>query len=79
MQALQTATLNPARFLKRLATSGTIATGKRAELVLLDANPLEDIHNTTKIYAVVINGQLLDRNKLDSLLRSAKADLAAVH
>jgi imidazolonepropionase-like amidohydrolase len=79
MQALQTTTLNPAKFLKRLATSGTIAIGKRADLVLLDANPLADIHNTTKINAVVINGQLLDREKLDSLLTAAKAALAEVH
>jgi imidazolonepropionase-like amidohydrolase len=77
MQALQTATLNPARFLNRLAAAGTIKKGKLANLILLDANPLEEIHNTTKINAVVVNGQLLDRNALDALLASAKTALAA--
>jgi len=93
LQALQTATLNPANFFnqpgvrngaapqgsKRVVASRTIAPGKRANLVLLDANPLLDIHNSTKINAVIINGQLLDRNQLDSLLASAKAALAASH
>lgn len=79
LQALQTATLNPAKFLNLTATLGTIAKGKRADMILLDANPLEDIHNTTKINAVLINGRLLDRRKLDSLLAAAKSALSATH
>ena len=67
MEALQTATRNPGRFLH--IDAGTIDVGKRADLVLLDANPLDDIHNTRKIRAVVLDGKLLDRSRLDSLKR----------
>lgn len=68
MQALQAATKNPAEFLGKLPTQGTIEPGKFADLLLLDANPLEDIHNTQKIRAVILRGKLLDRNILDDLL-----------
>ena len=70
-EAIQAATRVPAEFL-RLSDAGTIAVGKRADVVLLDANPLADIHNTTKIDAVVIRGELLDRARLDALLRDAE-------
>jgi imidazolonepropionase-like amidohydrolase len=63
-EALRTATLNPARFLGREADMGTIARGKIADLVLLDGNPLADIHNTTRINAVVSNGRLTGRAAL---------------
>jgi imidazolonepropionase-like amidohydrolase len=72
MQALQTATKNPAEFLGKLATQGTIEPGKTADLLLLDANPLDDIHNTQKIRAVILRGQLLDRPALDALLSSVE-------
>jgi len=68
MQALQAATAKPAEFLGRSAEQGTIEAGKRADLVLLDANPLDDIHNTQKIRAVVVNGTLLNRRDLDAML-----------
>lgn len=68
MQALQSATKNPAEFLGKLPTQGTIEPGKTADLVLLDASPLEDIHNTEKIRAVFLRGKLLDRSALDALL-----------
>jgi N-acetylglucosamine-6-phosphate deacetylase len=68
LEALQAATTRPAEFLHRTAEQGTIATGKRADLVLLDANPLEDIHNTQKIHNVILNGRFLDRRDLDALL-----------
>jgi imidazolonepropionase-like amidohydrolase len=68
MQALQAATKNPAEFLGKLQTQGTIKQGKFADLVLLDANPLDDIHNTQKIRAVILRGKPLDRNFLDDLL-----------
>lgn len=68
MQALQASTKLPAEFLGKLKTQGTIEQGKIADLLLLDANPLEDIHNTQKIRAVVLRGKLLDRNFLDELL-----------
>jgi imidazolonepropionase-like amidohydrolase len=68
MQALQAATARPAEFLQRSAQQGTIEVEKRADLVLLDANPLDDIHNTTKVRAVILNGKLLERSDLDKLL-----------
>jgi hypothetical protein len=71
--ALQTATVNPARYLGREATLGTIAAGRSAELVLLDANPLDDVANVRRIRAVVTAGRFLDRSALDQLLVQAKA------
>ncbi len=47
--------------------------GKVADLVLLDANPLEDIHNTQKINTVVLRGKYLARPELDRLLAEAEA------
>ena len=70
-EAIQAATRVPAEFL-RLSDAGTIQVGRRADLVLLNANPLADIHNTTRINAVVIRGELLDRTRLDGLLREAE-------
>jgi imidazolonepropionase-like amidohydrolase len=71
MQALQTATLNPAKFLGLQDRLGTIEKGKLADLVLLDANPLDDIRNTQKIAAVIVNGRYLARADLDKMLKSA--------
>lgn len=73
LAALQSATINPARFLKRETELGTVAEGKLADLVLLDANPLENIANTTRIAAVVMNGRYLSRAELDKLLDRAAA------
>jgi imidazolonepropionase-like amidohydrolase len=56
MEALQAATLNPAKFLGRTDTFGTIQVGRAADLILLNANPLEDISHTRKINAVVLGG-----------------------
>jgi adenine deaminase len=72
-EALKTATYNPAKYLGMLDRLGTIEKGKLADLVLLDANPLEDIRNTRKIRAVVLNGRYLDRAALDKLLAVAAA------
>jgi hypothetical protein len=78
MQALQAATKNPADFLGKLETQGTIEAGKTADLLLLDANPLEDIHNTEKIRALILRGKLLDRSTLDQLL-TAETQFAGSH
>lgn len=56
LEALQTATLNPAKFLGKTDPFGTIQVGRAADLVLLDANPLEGISHTRKINAVVLGG-----------------------
>jgi imidazolonepropionase-like amidohydrolase len=78
MAALQTATRNPAEFLGLQKETGTIANGKIANLVLLDANPLQDIRNTRKIWAVILNGRLLTRADLDRVLDQVSA-FAASH
>jgi imidazolonepropionase-like amidohydrolase len=57
LEALQAATLNPAKFLGKTDTLGTIQVGRTADLVLLNANPLEDISHTRKINAVVVGGK----------------------
>jgi hypothetical protein len=72
IEALRSVTLDAAQFLGRADEFGTVANGKDADLVLLDANPLDDIHNTQKIRAVVVQGKYLDRAELDALLAHAK-------
>ena len=72
LQALRTATLNPAIVFGATDYSGTVTPGKIADLVLLDGNPLENIGNTRRIRAVVLDGRLLTRSKLDSLLTSVE-------
>ncbi len=76
METLQTATRNAGQYLG-LSDTGTIAKGKRADLVLLDANPLVDIGNTRKIRSVVLAGRFMSRGDLDGLLREVEAAAAA--
>ncbi len=74
LEALATATRNPARYFNALNQTGTIEAGKAADLVLLDANPLADIRNTQKIRAVVMRGRYFSRADLDAMLdRAASA------
>jgi imidazolonepropionase-like amidohydrolase len=77
MQALQTATLNPAKFMGRTADLGTVEKGKLADLVILDADPLKDIANTQKIRGVVLAGRYFDRAALDEMLRNIEKAAAA--
>jgi len=79
MQALQTATRNPARYFGILNETGTIEAGKSADLVLLDADPLADIQNTQKIAAVVSRGRYYSRQDLDAMLERTAALSATVH
>jgi imidazolonepropionase-like amidohydrolase len=72
LEALQTATLNPARFFGMEDQLGTVAMGKMADLVLLDANPLADIANTQKIAAVIVNGRYFSRNDLQRMLQKVE-------
>jgi len=72
MEALQTATSNPAKFLGREAASGSVEAGKIADLVLLRANPLQDIRNTRRISAVITHGRLLDRAAIDQVLQQVE-------
>jgi imidazolonepropionase-like amidohydrolase len=78
LEALQTATLNPAAAFNRKTDLGVIEPGKLADLVLLDANPLERIENTAQINSVIQSGHLFRRSDLDHLLAEAER-LAAMH
>ena len=69
-EVLQTATVNPARFLGVLADSGTVEVGKRADLVLVDANPLQGLEVLRAPAGVMAEGKWLSRTQLKELLRS---------
>jgi len=73
LAALQAATRNAAQFMGQLDSRGTIEVGKIADLVLLDADPLADIHNTRSVRAVVLSGKLYPRETLDAMLLNAQA------
>jgi imidazolonepropionase-like amidohydrolase len=68
LEALQTATINPARFLGREKLQGTIEVGKQADLVLLDADPLTDIRNVQRIDAVILRGKLVTRPTIERII-----------
>jgi imidazolonepropionase-like amidohydrolase len=73
IEALQTATIGPARFLGKTGDFGTIEEGRFADLVLLDANPLDDIRNVGRIAAVFANGRYYPRERLDRILADIEA------
>jgi imidazolonepropionase-like amidohydrolase len=73
MEALQSATRNPALYLDRPKDLGTVERGKIADLVLLEADPLKDITNTRKIAAVVAGGKLLPKETLHKMFADAEA------
>ena len=70
-QALAAATRNPAEFLRASKEWGTIERGKRADLVLLAGNPLDDIRNTSRIEAVSVGGRWLERKERDRMIAAA--------
>ena len=74
-EALQTATVNPAKYTGLEKSLGTIEKGKLADLVLLDANPLENIGNTKRIYAVVAGGRYLPKESLGKMLEDVQAQV----
>jgi len=67
-QALTTGTKNVGTYFKTESTTGTIAAGKRADLVLLDANPLQNIDNSMKIAGVMVNGRWMAKAEIDKRL-----------
>jgi hypothetical protein len=71
-EALKTATINPAKFAGLEKEVGRVQPGYAADVILLGANPLQDIRNTSRIDAVILRGQLLDRAALDSMLTKAR-------
>ncbi len=68
MQALKASTYNPALYFDMQDDLGTIDTGKIADLLILDANPIDNIRNTTAIQTVIKDGYVYDRQSLDDLL-----------
>jgi imidazolonepropionase-like amidohydrolase len=76
-QALEAATITPARWLGTDAYRGTIESGKSADLVLLDANPLAQITNTNRIVAVILDGRLLSKPELDQRMATLANQFSA--
>jgi imidazolonepropionase-like amidohydrolase len=77
LQALQTATINPARFLGKTSEFGTVQSGRVADLIILRGNPLDDVANTRAIAGVVADGRYWSAASLDSLREKIKAVAAA--
>ena len=73
-EALQTATANPAAFLGQTGEFGTVTAGARADLLLVDANPLTDVRNAEQIAGVVVRGRWLPRRTLDALATANRAE-----
>ena len=74
-QVLAAGTRNPAIYLKAESEFGTVEVGKRADLILIDDNPLKDVANVAKRSGVMLRGQWLPEEKLRRMLD----DLAATH
>ncbi|MEZ4808914.1 MAG: amidohydrolase family protein [Allomuricauda sp.] len=74
LEALQTSAYNGAKFLGQLENYGTISGGKVSDLVILEGNPLENIENSSKIYAVVKQAQVWSKSRLQEILNSAVMD-----
>jgi imidazolonepropionase-like amidohydrolase len=79
IEILRAATLEPARYLAARDSLGAIAAGQRADLVLLDADPLQDIRNTRRISAVVANGRLYDAAQRARFLEARRLAGGAQH
>ena len=77
LEALQTATINPARFYRKTADYGSVEAGRVADLLILRANPLERIGNTRSIAGVVADGRYWSATQLDSLRAELKRGAAA--
>lgn len=67
-EALQTGTVNPARYFSAENTFGTVAEGLVADLVLLDANPLDDIANSQRVHGVMVNGRWIAKPQIEQIL-----------
>lgn len=72
MEALQTATWNPARYLEMTDSLGSVSVGKIADLVFLDTDPLENINNIRQIWAVVLDGEVLGRESIENILSASR-------
>ena len=74
LDALRSATINPAIFMNKKADFGSVEAGKLASLVLLNKNPLENIENTKTIETVMVRGKVYNRKALDLMPAQAKSN-----
>jgi imidazolonepropionase-like amidohydrolase len=74
IEALQGATINAARALRKENELGSLEAGKFADLVILNSDPLSDIRNTTKIDSVLLRGRMFNRSSLDATLAETEAE-----
>jgi imidazolonepropionase-like amidohydrolase len=77
-EALKVSTTNAHEFLGELGTAGTVELGKRADLVLLDGNPLENISNTRKIIGVMTQNRWIPRAEIDKRLNEIRHSYAKI-
>lgn len=78
MEAIKTATQNAAQVLRAEKETGTIQVGKLADIVILDANPLEDIKNLKEIWKVIQGGKVVDREALENWKKNETEELAVI-
>jgi Tol biopolymer transport system component len=78
LEAITTATLNAARVLRAEKEIGSIEEGKLADLVILDADPLEDIRNLRRIWRVIQGGRVIDREALQSWMKREAEEVANI-
>jgi imidazolonepropionase-like amidohydrolase len=71
-EALKSGTANVGVYFGTQSTVGTVAAGKRADLILLDANPLTNIANSSRIAGVMVNGRWLSKADIDTRLAGGK-------
>ena len=74
LDALRSATINPAIFMNKKADFGSVEVGKLASLVLLNKNPLENVENTKTIETVIVRGKVYNRKALDLMMEQAKSN-----
>ena len=79
LQALQSATLNPAAFSNERTDYGSILVGKKADVVLLTSNPLVNINALKNIEAVITQGRYLDKNELSKLVAYSERQAKSWH
>ena len=79
LKALQSATINPAKYAQKDKDFGTVENGKIADLIILNKNPLESITNSKTINGVVLNGIYYDADKIEELKNHTQSVASSFH